>query len=502
MSDDLNDMFSNLPANKTTPEDKPSGKKKKKAVSSPAEATKQPKKKKAAAPAEEQAPQKKVLDFVDSRNLTKQGKASVITQWEVANRKDTRQNLMTSLMLAAQEKFGSSSVFGTRDKLDQLVIGIPIPSLPFEFVIANDVFPLQVLIMLAGTWGSCKSALSYEIFRWFYENTGIVVHIDSEDKFDAEFACSIMRTENGHLPIISNQATSLEQAQQLITYYIETLKAQLIGSKENPGPGARVPCCICLDSVAGSSSQQTQKKILEEGFAGKSYPVEALSYSKYLPTIKSTFTNFPFTLLMINHQKEKTDDMGNKLSYTLGGGALNFHESFELSNSVWKSQFRNSQFEGIGVKIKCTKNSFGPTHRQIKTRFIWWQDKDPDTGETVQRHLWDWNWAICELLNSPSDYYKKRLKQHDLVIKCKAPTADIECMANFPAIGMGKNEYLPFQEVGELIHQDEEVCDRIREALIIKRRYVLDKPYDDIVKEHDAKAEKSNGKSKSTKSAD
>ena len=491
MSEDLDAMFEQMKEpSKTKAEGKTSAKKRgrpKSSASSPVETKKTAKTKKAKVSAVE-TPQKdkKVLEFIDTRNLTKQGKASVIEQWEASNRGNTRNSLMNSLMQSAQEKFGAGKVFGTRTALDQLVIGIPIPALPFEYILANDVFPLQIVMMLAGSWGSCKSALSYEIFRWFYENSGITVHIDAEDKFDADFACQIMRVANDVIPIISNQATSLEESQKLITYYIDAIKKMLIGNKENPGPGARVPCCLCLDSVAGNTSETTQKKILDEGFAGKSYAVEALSLAKFLPTIKSTFTNFPFTLLLINHAKEKNDEMGNKHVYTLGGGALNFHESFEIHNSVWKSGYNNTQFEGVGITLKCVKNSFGPTGRRARTRFIWWQEEDPETGNVIEHKLWDWNWAICDLFVNTTNLNKKRLKDRDLILNVKAPTADIECMANMPALGMGKNEYLTFQEVGQMIHENEEISNRIRDALGIKRRYVLDgsKTYEDIVNEH------------------
>jgi hypothetical protein len=54
---------------------------------------------------------------------------------------------------------------------------------------------------------------------------------------------------------------------------------------------------------------------------------------------------------------------------------------------------------------------------------------------------------------------------------------------------MGKDEYLPFQEVGQLIQDNVEVSNRIRDALNIKRRYQLDRPYDELVAKHLASAE-------------
>ncbi len=148
---------------------------------------------------------------------------------------------------------------------------------------------------------------------------------------------------------------------------------------------------------------------------------------------------------------------------------------------MWKSKFKNAQFEGIGIRLHCAKNSFGPTGRKIKTRFLWWIEDNPETGEPRDVFLWDWNWAICTLLNEMDGIQKQRLTDRDLIIKCKSPAADVECLANFRAVGMGKEEYLPFQEVGQLIQDNPEVCARIRDALNIKKRYQLDRPYDDLI---------------------
>ena len=391
---------------------------------------------------------------------------------------------MQGLLEAGRSKFGAERVFGSRKELEQLAIGIPTPSLAFEYLIANDVFPLSSVMMLAGSWGSCKSALSYEFFRWFYELSGLAVHIDTENKFDAEFACDIMGVDRDATPIISNRANSVEQMQDLLTHYLMETQKMLIGSKEEPGPGKTVPCCFCIDSLAAATSEEIQEKITKEGHANRAHPVNALKNTHYLAGIKKQFENWPFTLLVVNHLKEKIDDMGNTQQYTLGGQSFNFHESFEIRNSIWKAKFKNAQFEGVGVRLHCAKNSFGPTGRKIKTRFLWWIEDDATTGEPRDVFLWDWNWAICTLLNEMDGIQKQRLLDRDLGIKCKSPAADVECLANFRAVGMGKDEYLPFQEVGQMIQDNPAVCKQIREALNIKQRYRLDRPYDDLINKY------------------
>ena len=235
------------------------------------------------------------LPSTSKGRLTKKGKESLRSRWNAKNSGTSRDGMMGQLLNSARDKFGADRVFGSREELEQLAIGIPTPSLAFEYLIANDIFPLSSVMMLAGSWGTCKSALSYEFFRWFYELSGINVHIDTEDKFDAEFACDIMRAAAGENPIISNRANSTEQMQQILTHYLGQVQRMLVGSKEAPGPGKTVPCCFAIDSLAAAASEENQEKIMKAGNAGRAHPVEALKNTGYLKAIKKQFEGWPFT---------------------------------------------------------------------------------------------------------------------------------------------------------------------------------------------------------------
>ena len=411
----------------------------------------------------------KLAIFHDPRKLTKAGKAALDAQWSGNNRSNARNGLMKAFTAVAKEKFGATKVFGSRKELDQLCVGIPTPSLPIEYVLANDVLPFA-LIMLAGSWGSCKSSLLFEFFRWVYELNGLPFHIDAEHKFDADFACRIMRSPHDVVPFVSNRCNSTEEWQEMFTHYVAEVKRVLTGTKQEPGPGPTIPVAIGLDSLAAGLSQELQDKVVQEGHADRAHPIDALKNKNYLNAIIPQLTNFPFMILVVNHLKTKKDDRGIEHSYTLGGENVNFRESIGLNLSVWRSKFKNSQFEGIGVKIACSKNSFGPTHRWIKTRFLWWHEQDPTTGQFIQQVTWDWDWSICSLLHEAEGIAKNRLKAMGLDIKVKSPAADVECLANMVALGMGKEEYLPWQEVGQMIHSNPEICSKIREALDIKAR--------------------------------
>lgn len=419
----------------------------------------------------------------DSRVLTNKGKELLRVQWSEANKVATRDKLMMGMIQAAQKKFGTSKVFGSRAQIEQLAIGIPVPSLAFEYLIGNDIFPF-CMVMLAGQWGTCKSALLYEIFRWFYEQGGWPFHTDTEFKFDADFACSIMRAAASTLPVTSARASSLEEMQRMLTHFLKESKSICTGSKEEPGPGKTVPMCFGIDSLVGAASEEVSEKIMTKGNADRSFPIAALKNSGYLTAIKREFDGWPFSLVIVNHLKQQTTDSGDKQDYTPGGQAFNFHESFEIHTSKWRSNISNGSFEGVGIRLKCAKNSFGPTGRKIKTRFIWWIEDDAD-GHPHDKHIWDWEWALCTLLNETQGVERQRLRDRGLLLTAKSPAADVECMANFPAIGMSKKDFLPFQDVGRMIQQDPAVCDLIRDALNIKRRHSLGSmSFDQIEKAH------------------
>jgi RecA/RadA recombinase len=425
----------------------------------------------------------KLVRIVEHRKLSQKSESALRDRWSAENSAASRNSLMDSMRAVAREKFGVSRVFGSREELEQLAAGIPLPSLALEHLLGNDVFLLSAVVMIAGSWGSCKTSLLFEVMRWVYDLSGLGFHIDTEDKFDADFCCDIMRVPHDVVPIISNRASNLELMQQMLTHYIKEAKKILEGTKEAPGPGRTLPCVFGIDSLAAATSEEIQEKILKEGNANRAHPINALKNTFYLNGIKSALEGWPFTLVVVNHLKEKLDDMGNTHQYTLGGQTFNFHESVELRCRAGR-KLHNTQWTGNQIGLQCAKNSFGPTGRRITTRFIWGVEDDPETNKPHDWFRWDWDWALIHLLDNIEGTDKKRLRSRDISITTKSPTADLECLANVPALGMGKNDFLPWPEVGAMIQQNEDVCERIRDALNIKIRPKLGKGYDELMRDH------------------
>ena len=63
-----------------------------------------------------------------------------------------------------------------------------------------------------------------------------------------------------------------------------------------------------------------------------------------------------------------------------------------------------------------------------------------------------------------------RLKKLGWKMDFKSPSADIDCLASSPNLGMKKGEWLRWGEVGEMIHSNPEVMALLRKALSIEVR--------------------------------
>jgi hypothetical protein len=414
---------------------------------------------------------------VQSTRISKKKRADLNVRFNADNRYEALDDMMDGMKLAARQRFNADSVFGSSEDFAQVVVGIPLPCLALEYLTGNDVWPLSSLVQLSGKWGTCKSSLAYEVFRWFYEFGGRSVHLDTESKFNPMLCANIMRYGDDDRAVIYNRCESLEDWQKRLEFYVSQFKSAMLGTAAEPGPGKVIPVVFGVDSLKAASSEERQEKILKRGHGDRGFPIEALKNSDFLSGWKGQLDYWPFCLVLVNHLKEKTDDLGRTTEYTPGGELVSFLETYEIRTSVWSKRIANSQFEGVGVRLTCAKNSLAPTNRRIKTRFIWWTVLDDKDSEPKQYHVWDWNWStvtmLHEIMTTHKGPEKDRLKLLGWSMDVKSPSADIECLASVPLLGMKKGDFLPFQEVGEMIHQNQEVMTLLRKGLGIEVRRTM-----------------------------
>lgn len=406
---------------------------------------------------------------LDQRKLTKKQKGQ-LEKWGGKNAFGTVDKFFGAQIKQARKKFGIDSVYSGTN-LDNLVIGIPIPALAFEYVITQDCFPLGLIMHLCGPPGSMKSALYFEMSRWFKMCGGGSVLQEVETKLSPDFPKSIIGDDMENVLVI-NRCDSVEDWQDKLMHWVVQLKKDFVGTKADPGPGRTVPVLFGVDTIMGKASYETQEKIRDAGHAERSFPVEALKITNYLKTIPQDIDKWPFAIVLSNHLKEKSDDQGRKLRSTAGGVQVNFQESWELETKVRKGKIQCSEWEGKVLSLKCYKNSFGPTGREAWTRVLWWDELNPETGEYEQKTVWDWGWSTVRLLSTVKGMEAARLK--DMGFHIATPrTSDVENKAWSKYFGMKEADAVSWTELGDMIHRDEQLMRKLRIALGIKKRPLL-----------------------------
>lgn len=411
-----------------------------------------------------------------SPKISKKKRQDLSVKWNADNRSKKLDGMMDGMTLAARQKFNADSVFGSAEDFKQVVVGIPSRSLAWQYLTGNDVIPLSSLVQLSGKWGTCKSTLAYEMFRWFYEFGGRSVHLDTESKYNPKLCANVMRYGDDDRAVIYNKCESLEDWQRRLEFYVSQFKSAMLGTVAEPGPGKVIPIVFGVDSLKAASSEERKEKVKQRGHGDRGFPIEALKNSDFLSAWKTELDYWPFLVVLVNHLKEKTDDLGRTTEYTPGGELVSFLETLEIRTSVWSKRIANSQFEGVGVRLTCAKNSLAPTNRRIRTRFIWWTEMSEDK-EPSSFHVWDWNWAtvamLHEIMTTHKGPEKGMLKDLGWSMDVKSPAADIECLANVPLLGMSKGDFLPWQEVGEMIHGSPEVMALLQKGLGIEVRRTM-----------------------------
>lgn len=396
----------------------------------------------------------------------------------------SRSAIFESLLEVNRQKFGADKVLSTADEMDQLIVGVPAPSLAFEYLIMNDVFPLKTLLMIAGTWGSCKTSLAIEFFRWIRMADGFCAFINTEQKFDSDLAYGILRETPQDQPFFYLSADSVESYQTMLTYSLKAYKKI---------PNAEyIPGIFVIDSLASATSESSHEKIEKDGHASRNFALHASLNKDYISKLKNDYAQWPISIVYINHLKQgPPDHMGRSKKYTLGGQAVNYHESFEIHSEIKKKNITCTAYTGTQLELTCAKNSYGRTGNKIPARFLHTM-VDVGNGQVQEVHYWDWNWSIVMLLynlikvaNSPyASFNRSRLLERNIKIDMDSTSMEsTSAKAWFPLIGINKSDALPISELGRLIHENEQVCDLIREALNIKRRITFSGSMTDHIEE-------------------
>ena len=409
-----------------------------------------------------------------ARTLTKKQR-SQLEVWTGNNRGRALDAFFRAQLTQNRTASGHESVIAANEA-DKLLIGIPTPAFIWEYLTGHDAFLLSLLYHINGPKHTGKSALLYEIFRWFRLAGGGSFLNEAESKLSAELLQSIVGFERDEVNVLIKICNSVEDWQTGLVHGIPEQQKRLVGTKEAPGPGKTIPMCFGVDSVAGKLSAETQERVAESGHGNRSYPVEALQITQAIKTVPSLISDWPFAIVLLNHLKLSKDNDGREERRTSGGSGIGFQESFEIETSVARQKLECASYKGVQYRFRVIKNSFGDNLRKAESRLIWWDEVDPETGYRVQRTQWDWDWAMINLLHRLEGREKANFADSGIHLHCPQ-TGDFTATAWSKNLGMKADHAVPWSELGRRFRETPEILDRIRQALSIRRRTLLTGDY-------------------------
>jgi RecA/RadA recombinase len=374
---------------------------------------------------------------------------------------------MNSMIAAAEKKFGKAHMY-VSDEHTQRFVGLPLPSLALEFMLRSNVLYLGSVYGLAGPPGSFKSSLGLEFARIICSADGRGSLTETEGgKISPDLITSILGPHAKHL--LMKLVPNVEDAQSFLTLMIEWFQGQYPDKDKLYG--------LFLDSLYGSAGKEKHKKIVKEGHAGRSFPLEALLWSQWLQTFAPKLVGWPMVMVFVNHQKQDVDST-YKGSYRHPGG-----DAQEFYSTVYMHVKKLGVNEGVGQRIshlqlKTVKHSFAPEGRGIDVTFVMDKTAEPP------RLFFDWGHATAALLTN-----KKKCPNIDDIIHITSTTESMTALTKtFSCKQLGLTA-VPGSVLGAAIHQNAELMVELRQALDVRVHDIWDGYMEPVISEEAQQAE-------------
>ncbi len=370
---------------------------------------------------------------------------------------------LAGIMDEAKAKFGEDRIYTGKESEARLV-GLSVPALSMRYLLQSNILPLSRAVQITGTQESCKSSFLYEIYRWIRCNGGRSYHIENESKDSDALRLSILNYDHNASELFVSD--SLEEWQKYLTWLTDesVIKAQLLGTKDKPGPGKSVPIGFGVDSLTAKSSLEVQTGVEERGFADRVHPVDALKLSSYLKCLPQRLVGWPFIFLCTNHLKPQKGPTGAIDYHTPGGYSIKFQETFEIR--MKRIADIDSGDNGVMIQFVTQKNSIGPGRKSIKAAFRWYFDQNMN-GRQVS--YWDWNAATVALL----DEFKGGLRgQLEDICDIHTKSAGGK-KAWSKVLGVPSDDPQPYGVVGALLETRADLMTNIHKVLGVREYSVF-----------------------------
>lgn len=389
---------------------------------------------------------------------------------------------MDSMMDAASVRYGDGKVF-VASECESHISGVLFDHIGKMILWGSNVFPLKSIVELAGPTSSGKSALAFDTLLMFLRKEYNAALIETENKFSPSLLKSILGDYFDKL-IFCEKCTSTELWQDRMTLLLKTYektynksvtarnealrrraKCKRQDSKDKiVVPPVEAPLLIVLDSLGGVLSEDTAKTMNAEGYASKSYPLEALKNSKYFSDLPTKIRDLPVSIIYVNHTMKDMgadplfgDDVRSK-----GGDTPAFlcsHRIFFESMSALKNPRVNHYEQTMSMRL--VKNSLNQRGRKQRLLMTW--DKWVEEDDEMQKTRFGWEELLINKLapakgapsydvSEVSKFLEVKFKS---LVKYCCPTKKVEDMNP--------------RDLGELLEKDEDLFKKLPPYLGVKK---------------------------------
>jgi len=224
----------------------------------------------------EAQPQARTTGKVVKKKTKKRTKRQIHVEAHTPDRlNQTTSSYVEAMIGRAQRETGDLTISTLKDA-GGLIIGIQCPSLAFEYLICNNVLPLEKVVQIYGYRGIGKSGFAFDIMRMFRRAHGIGTLLEHETKFNEQWASSIIGWDDADcLGVIPCDA--IDDWQAHLQKSVAHVKQIMTGNAQQLGAGRIFPFLAIVDSIMGKTTRETQETIRSTGHAGRGFPIEALS---------------------------------------------------------------------------------------------------------------------------------------------------------------------------------------------------------------------------------
>ena len=268
---------------------------------------------------------------------------------------DVLTQLLESTKKQFQKKFKSSETEFIFAKDEKPVTGLIVDNPLMEYILDRRFLAYGRFYLTYGKKGSCKTSLFFDLAKTFQRNNGGVIWLETERAADLDYAKKQgVDTDR----MILQHPHNLEEALNLAEMYIRNLP--------KTDPDGKTPILICLDSIAGTTTEYEQDSAND--MTSTVPGTHARLLSRFYREMEHPLANERCIFLALNQLKEKIGGMGGfgeeAPESMMGGEAPRFSSTYQWKMS-YTGALKGKNAQGVERKygskhqIVCKRNKLG-----------------------------------------------------------------------------------------------------------------------------------------------